>query len=348
MSKLDAALIGEARARADLVALIGRAVALKRGHGGTLVGLCPFHAEKTPSFTVYPRGPRPHFHCYGCSVNGDVIGWVMKREGLRYGEAVRWLARDLGLLSSVARDGDGGAAGAVDRQRRLAEAEQRRQRDEARRRANEQRAAERTIGWCKAVWRECLAIPRTPAEQYLRGRGLTLEIPPSLRFHPGLRHRDLARPVPCMVAAVQDVHGNLVGLHRTYLGLYGGGWQKLREGTAKMMAGRCRHGHVRLCPAAPRLGVAEGIETALSVMQETGLGCWAAMTLGNLDAPLPDAVRALVQLCDADEKAPAQAEAVRRRACQAHRARGLAVTQARPPKGMDFNDLLRAGTREAA
>lgn len=339
MTHIDPALVAEVKARADLRAIVERTVRLKRGTGGTLVGLCPFHHEKTPSFTVYP-GARAHFHCYGCGANGNAVGFVMRRDGASFPEAVRTIARDLGLGTAV--------ADTPEARSRRERAEERRRRDDARRREREQREAERTVAWCRKVWLEAAAAPLTPVEQYLRGRGIALPVPPSLKFHPGLMHGQLRRKVPCMVAIVQHVEGHPIGLHRTYLGLYAGGWEKLREGTAKMMAGQCRHGRVRLCAAAPKMGDAEGIESALSVMQETGLPCWAAMTLGNLDAPFPDLVRHVVQLCDADEKKPEEAEAMRRRACKAHRARGLTVEQARPPAGMDFNDVLRAAERDSS
>ena len=63
--------------------------------GRTLVGLCPFHGEKTPSFTVYPE--TNSFYCFGCSAGGDVITFVKRIENLSYIDAVRYLADRSGM-----------------------------------------------------------------------------------------------------------------------------------------------------------------------------------------------------------------------------------------------------------
>jgi hypothetical protein len=67
------------------------------------------------------------------------------------------------------------------------------------------------------VWRSCGPIGGTVAETYLRHRGITIELPPSLRFHPRLRHSDTLLLLPCMVGAVQGPDRSIIGLHRTYL-----------------------------------------------------------------------------------------------------------------------------------
>ncbi len=86
--------LDEVRARSDLAGLIGRRVKLiKRGREYT--ALCPFHNEKTPSFTVSPD--KGFFHCFGCGAHGDVIGFVMQSEGLGFPEAVEKLAGEAGL-----------------------------------------------------------------------------------------------------------------------------------------------------------------------------------------------------------------------------------------------------------
>ena len=86
--------IAEVRDRADIVAIIGDVVPLKRA-GANWKGLCPFHQEKSPSFNVNPG--RQIFHCFGCQVGGDVIGFVMKLEGLTFIEALRSLADKVGV-----------------------------------------------------------------------------------------------------------------------------------------------------------------------------------------------------------------------------------------------------------
>ena len=86
--------LDEIRARVPLEGAIGRRVRLVR-RGRELLGLCPFHNEKTPSFTVNEE--KGFFHCFGCGAHGDVIGFVMRDEGLAFPEAVERLAGDAGL-----------------------------------------------------------------------------------------------------------------------------------------------------------------------------------------------------------------------------------------------------------
>ena len=79
----------------DIEETISSYVPLKR-LGRLLKGLCPFHSEKTPSFTVYTDGPQ-HFYCFGCHKGGDVITFIREIENLEYVEAVRLLAQRAGL-----------------------------------------------------------------------------------------------------------------------------------------------------------------------------------------------------------------------------------------------------------
>ena len=77
--------IDEIRRRNDIEEVIGKYVQLKRA-GRNLVGLCPFHGEKTPSFTVFPQSSS--YYCFGCGAGGDVFSFVMQTEGLDYPAAV--------------------------------------------------------------------------------------------------------------------------------------------------------------------------------------------------------------------------------------------------------------------
>ena len=81
-------------AATDIVELIGRSVALKR-RGKDYVGLCPFHQEKTPSFTVSPT--KQIFYCYGCKAGGSVFDFVMKRDRIEFPEALRLLGEQAGI-----------------------------------------------------------------------------------------------------------------------------------------------------------------------------------------------------------------------------------------------------------
>lgn len=99
-------VIDEIKQRTDIVAVIGQYSALQKA-GRTLRALCPFHNEKTPSFFVYPD--RQSWHCFGaCSTGGDVISFVMKKENMDFGEALRLLAERAGVIipTRVEKDPD--------------------------------------------------------------------------------------------------------------------------------------------------------------------------------------------------------------------------------------------------
>ncbi len=87
-------VVEEVRRRTDIVELIGSYVTLKRA-GSNFGGLCPFHSEKTPSFTVFPDSES--FYCFGCGAGGDAITFVMKNENLDYPSAVEVLAGRAGI-----------------------------------------------------------------------------------------------------------------------------------------------------------------------------------------------------------------------------------------------------------
>ncbi len=82
--------ISEILTTSDIVDIISESVILKKS-GRNLFGLCPFHSEKTPSFSVNPA--KQIFHCFGCSAGGNVISFVMKYHGISFPEAVKMLAR---------------------------------------------------------------------------------------------------------------------------------------------------------------------------------------------------------------------------------------------------------------
>ena len=81
--------IEEVISNIDIVEIIGQYVSLKR-RGANYIGLCPFHREKTPSFTVAPD--KQIYKCFGCSEGGTVIQFIMKIENLDFREALEFLA----------------------------------------------------------------------------------------------------------------------------------------------------------------------------------------------------------------------------------------------------------------
>ena len=86
--------IDEVRERTDIVELVSQYVSLKRS-GTNHMGLCPFHSEKSPSFSV--NAARQFFHCFGCGVGGDVFAFLMKIEGMTFPDAARQLAGRAGI-----------------------------------------------------------------------------------------------------------------------------------------------------------------------------------------------------------------------------------------------------------
>jgi len=86
--------IEEVKNRNDMASVAGEYVSLKK-RGSSLVGLCPFHQEKTPSFTV--NREKQFFYCFGCGAGGDVIEFVMRIENLAFPEALQWLAERAGI-----------------------------------------------------------------------------------------------------------------------------------------------------------------------------------------------------------------------------------------------------------
>ena len=94
MTTFSPSFIDEVKNRADIVTVIAEHVALRK-MGRSHKGLCPFHKEKSPSFTV--RADPPVFHCFGCGVGGDVVEFVKLKEGLSFKDSVEALARRFGV-----------------------------------------------------------------------------------------------------------------------------------------------------------------------------------------------------------------------------------------------------------
>ena len=81
--------------QADIVRIVGEYVKLRKSGAQNFQGLCPFHQEKTPSFSVHASNQ--FFHCFGCGVSGDVFSFVQKIENITFPEAVRMVAEKLGI-----------------------------------------------------------------------------------------------------------------------------------------------------------------------------------------------------------------------------------------------------------
>src|SRR5207244_13141038 len=90
MASFPSAVLDEIRSRLDLVDLVSQFVALRKA-GANWKGLCPFHTEKTPSFTVNPA--KGIFHCFACGAGGAAFGFLMRQHRRSFPEAVRARAR---------------------------------------------------------------------------------------------------------------------------------------------------------------------------------------------------------------------------------------------------------------
>lgn len=94
-------VVAQVRSGVDIVGLIGEHLSLKKA-GRTFKALCPFHAEKTPSFVIFPDTGR--WHCFGCGEGGDVFSFMMKIENLTFAEALRRLADRIGVVVTQTRE----------------------------------------------------------------------------------------------------------------------------------------------------------------------------------------------------------------------------------------------------
>ena len=161
--------IQELLARADVVEIVGRYVQLKKG-GANFMGLCPFHGEKSPSFSVSPS--KQFYHCFGCGKNGNAIGFLMEHAGMNFVEAVKDLAGQYGM--QVPEED----ASPQDRARAAQQREKQATLTDVLEKAGE------------AYRKHLKSSPR--AVDYLKGRGALGRDRQAVR--PGLRARGLAQP----------------------------------------------------------------------------------------------------------------------------------------------------------
>jgi putative DNA primase/helicase len=282
---------------------IGKALGGRKTGGGWMAR-CLAHDDRKPSLSIRNADDgRVLVRCHAGCDQERVIA-ALRRRGLWANDGSRPLSREVGR----------------------APVEHKLDPDETRRR----KAA-------LAIWRSAKRAMGTLVEVYTASRGIHLAAPVGLRFHPGLRHPS-GGIWPTMVALVTRGHdGEPLAIHRTYLARDGIG--KAPVEPQKLMLGPCRGGAVRLGQPDDVLMVGEGIETCLAAMQATDYPAWAALSTSGLRAlDLPKDVHDVIVLADGDEPGEAAArDAALRWMREARR-----VRIARPPLGLDFNDLLLA------
>ena len=207
--------------------------------------------------------------------------------------------------------------------------------------ASDSRVEEERTRRALTLWDHAGRAIGTHAEDYLKSRGLLLPIPPSIRFSRALKH-PAGGSWPAMVALVtRGLDEKPVGIHRTFLDRDGASKSPAKPN--RMMLGPCRGGAVRLGPVTDKLMVGEGIETCLAVMQVTGRPAWAALSTSGLRGlRLDKKIREVTVLADGDDPGESAAGECARR----WEREGRKVRIARPPRGLDFNDLLLGRSTE--
>lgn len=304
-------------------------------------GMAPKHFEKqnrpcplcggTDRFSYFAKESQGRWYCRCCG-SGDGISLVQKFRHTGFVETIVWLEHELALppfphdFSAVA---EYRLKVALEHERK------------ARRRAE-----------LEALWASAKPLGQedSPVKRYLASRGLgSIDPTPELRWTEALPYRDqlgkdgTESVWPAMLSRVSDAEGKIVSIHRTYL---------TKEGAKapvavvkKLTAGPLEDGFIRLYPPSNILCLAEGIETALSVHELTGLPVWSVISLSGFqrfDAP-PEGVRVIRIYGDNDASFTGAAGAYALAARLRQRHPDLAVEVLIPPEvGVDWNDVLNA------
>lgn len=299
------------RVRVKLSTVVGRVVKLTR-KGPDWFGLCPFHQEGSPSFTV--NDDKAFYHCFGCQAHGDAVDFLMQHQGLPFGEAKRMLEADAGIAG-------------MNLQQREADNKlwQQREADAAQKADKKRRSAQ-------GLWHGSAPGAGVPTEDYLIARGIDFAAlghwPGSLKYRGDVPHGDIGQSFPAMVSCMigPDLR-SVAAVHRTFLQFRDGRWQKLRRPDeaasakhgkpmfhkAKMMWGSKKGAHIPVwkgrfdgplhaVPPGTDIYVSEGIEDGASVaMEDPALRIVAAGDVGNIgELVVPDQAGNIVIIAQND------------------------------------------------
>lgn len=322
MARMDSAdlarVVAGIRDRFPLSGVASKAGVKLTRVGREWMGCCPFHPDRSPSFTVFAEDRRAH--CFGCGWSGDVLDFVQQAYGVKLPGAIEML--------------DGGALRALEQQRAPAKPK-----------ADMRPVAQRIVNGS-------VPIEGTPAAIYLRSRGITMDPPHTLRFARlappqiegnGVLAANGPDPLPTLVAIVTDPTGALVGLQRTYL--TEDGRKAATKATAtdrkpkvKYSLGNVIGGAIQLGPPAASMLVTEGLEDGLTLAQALGRSVWVAAGTSMMpQMAFAPVTRAVVIGADGDAAGAAAAN----KAAEAFAKAGLATRIMRPTSPFkDFNAEL--------
>ncbi len=281
--------IDDVNARTDLVELVDKSSVKLVKSGHEWIGLCPFHSERTPSFTVRPD--KGFVHCFGCGAHENAIGYQMRVYGQTFIEAIKDLAWKAGVdlteyvgrAEKPAHKPKPKIASRADEKDRVSETEKRRKRGHA-------------------LWQRGLPIADTEAEEYLanyRGIDRALFLHNGVhRFVPDYefwyRARDAKKSEaiwtgPALLSVMQYIDDRFAACHVTCIDLdQPKGRLKLyapddsRELNTKRVMGDPSKAAIRLGKPAFKMVGGEGLETTYSGMMVSGLSGWCSYSLDNL------------------------------------------------------------------
>jgi putative DNA primase/helicase len=263
------------------------------------VARCPSHRDRIPSLSVKHAGGKVLVHCHaGCSQQKLIA--ALRERGL-------WPCTSLALSCP--------------------------------KQAIEHRVngtfSEKSTEGVERIWNQAIEVQRTLAEQYLHSRLITISPPPSIRYLRYCYHRTTGLYLPAVITGIQNSSGNLTAIQRVYLRPDGLG--KAQVTNPKLSLGPMGDGAVRLGRASETLGLCEGWETGLSVVQLYAVPVWAAVGAGRMHRVyVPDSVRRLIIFADNDR--PGHEAAAR--TAHVHEGLGRRVEIRTSSIGKDFNDEL--------
>jgi DNA primase len=320
------ALVDAARDRHLLSDIVGRHTTLKKRGARELVGLCCFHQERTPSLEI--NDSKGTYYCHGCGSSGDAYRFLMRQEGMTFRQAYETLAGDeFPIISEEER---------------------------AKRKAEDERLTAARIELARSIWGNSVPLLGTIGERYVRGRGITADLPDTVRFVMAPRWRneetgEVGRDYPAVVCAGQDVNDAVTAVQCIFLSPDGRTkFERVRDdGTkakAKLTWGILAGSALRFGPPAEHVVCCEGPEDGWTLMQKLpDKSVWAAGGTALMARVIwPPIVQSV---CFAGDNGAAGVAAVENAKTAALEQNVKARGTYPPPEFKDWNDQLRGISR---